>query len=1435
MDAAPADAALLDAAALDAAPEDAALPDAALPDAAPLDAALPDAAVCVPAPSWSRGTTRTGGVVVINELAFEGEARSWIELANPLALDVDLSGWSLSGDVGFSFPDGTLLPSGGFLVVAGDPAAVPGAIGPLAGTLDADRGEVVLLSNSGRRMDEVDWSPDPVWPARVGGWVKTRPTAPASLAESWHVARPGGTPGVGEPPPDEPRTLVPFGARWRIAPDGADFADPAVDDGAWAEGQAPFFAGRPAAVEARVRLTADNHFAAWVGPADGQGLRPLGRDAEGAWQSAEDFVVMLGADDHLFVAGWEARGDAGSPQMMVGDVVGPEGLALVTSPDAFEAVLGPADANPGPPPGAPPTPDAIAAVVAAADADGTWQAPAAASPLGSGPWGNAVQPAPDASAQFIWLDTFDPASATNLSETYALFRSRTPVRPPPAGDELPAAASTRLRITFDFDGDPATTRLRLALQVDDAAVVWLNGQEVYRVNLPAGPLAPDAAAIESGLREVGGVLPAGALRVGRNVLAVDVRQAGDGEDDLAFDARLDAEPVVAPAPEVTGAVVINEIMYHPPPEAGPEEAAEWLELHNPTEFQVDLEGWRLVDGVRFTFPAGAVLPAGGYLVVARDAAAFAEAHPGVAVVGDLSGGLGNSGERLALHDACGELVDEVRYVDGGRWPAAADGEGASLELRDPRADNAVPGAWAASAQAGAWEQVAWEGVAGASAVGPDGQWEELVLGLLGAGEILIDDVSVVADPGGAARELIEDGGFDDAALATWRALGTHRHVAVVPDPDDPQNPVLHLRASGATEHMHNHLETTLAGGARVENGTTYRVSLRARWLSGSNQLNGRLYFNRLPRTTRLTRPASGGTPGAENSARAELGPTLAGFTHQPAVPAPGTPATVSVVARDADGVAAVTLWWAVDGDDFAAVPMALEDGRYTAAVPGQPAGTLVQVYVEAEDGAGVRSVYPAGGPDSRALIMFDAATPAPGGLPKLRLLMTAADQARFHADVELMSNDPTGVTVIFNESEIFHDIGVRAKGSQRGRPTTPRLGFSLRFGPEHPFLGAYETVSVDRSEGVRFGQRELLMDAVATRAGTPFGEYNDLAWLVAPRAAHTGPASLQLARFGDLLLDNQFEAGGDGMLFEYELVYYPITTDDGTPTGRKRPQPDRVVGSGLRDLGEDPEGWRHTFLIKNNRKRDDYSGIMAFARVFGLPDDAFRAQVADVIDVDQWLEAAAVAALSGAVDHYGAGAQHNVQFYVRPDDARVLYAPHDLDFYPGEPTQAVVANRDLGRLLGVPAWRRLFYRHLRRILAVAYDDATLARWQAMFAARLPSQDFASHIAFMRARAAWVERDAPDSIERAIPPVAFAVLTPDGVEAVDGEVTIEGTAWLDVAAIEVDGEPVEVVWTGPSAWRVVVAVEVGEHLLQLEALDDSGQPIAGAALTARRLP
>jgi hypothetical protein len=153
-------------------------------------------------------------------------------------------------------------------------------------------------------------------------------------------------------------------------------------------------------------------------------------------------------------------------------------------------------------------------------------------------------------------------------------------------------------------------------------------------------------------------------------------------------------------------IVINEIFYNPPEYR----SGEFLELtHRGTDGVIDLSGFRFDRGIRYTFPPGTSLAPGEYLVLSEDPEVLRE-HYGLegvhrTVILQYGGRLANGGENVRLVDGLGNLVDEVRYWDGGRWSLWADGRGASLELIDPAQDNDFASAWDASDES---EKAAWE-------------------------------------------------------------------------------------------------------------------------------------------------------------------------------------------------------------------------------------------------------------------------------------------------------------------------------------------------------------------------------------------------------------------------------------------------------------------------------------------------------------------------------------------------------------------------------------------------------------------------------------------------------------------------------------------------------------------------------------------------------
>ncbi|HWB02969.1 MAG TPA: lamin tail domain-containing protein [Verrucomicrobiales bacterium] len=140
-------------------------------------------------------------------------------------------------------------------------------------------------------------------------------------------------------------------------------------------------------------------------------------------------------------------------------------------------------------------------------------------------------------------------------------------------------------------------------------------------------------------------------------------------------------------------VVINEIYYDAEPNTS---ASEFIELYNSGPGAADLTGWHFSRGIEYTFPAGATLAAGQYLVLVESTAGYNQRFgpvPPVAAFGQYAGGLSNDGEVIVLTNAAGTEVDRVGYESVFPWPIGANGGGVSMELINASLDNDLAGSW----------------------------------------------------------------------------------------------------------------------------------------------------------------------------------------------------------------------------------------------------------------------------------------------------------------------------------------------------------------------------------------------------------------------------------------------------------------------------------------------------------------------------------------------------------------------------------------------------------------------------------------------------------------------------------------------------------------------------------------------------------------------
>jgi len=1016
-----------------------------------------------------------------------------------------------------------------------------------------------------------------------------------------------------------------------------------------------------------------------------------------------------------------------------------------------------------------------------------------------------------------WAATVHPVAGNWLSGTGPIGKETALLPVPLVTIITPYAHAT---ITYYFERDFTVTAQQLATatsieithMIDDGAVFYLNGVEVGRFNMPAGPIGPETltptSVGDAALNPL--VISTAGLIAGTNRLSVEVHQSATNSSDLVFGLKMDVRVQLTPG---TPAQPLRN------------SDNQWLELTSRSAAPVDLTGWDFEDGVTFAFAPGTTLATGERACIVRDPALFSAAFPAARVLGTFTGSLSRSGEHIVLRDALRNTVDEVRYFEGGRWPQFADGGGSSLELRDLDADNNVPEAWAASDETNrsSWQTYTYQAIATSNG-GPDGQWRDFAFGLLQAGEVLLDDISVKESPGGAATQFLSNTNFESGSTG-WRLLGNHRLSSVITDPGNPGNKVLHLVAEGATEHMHNHIETTLASGRSVTNGNTYEISFRAKWLTGSNQLHTRLYFNRAARNTVINRPLDGGTPSAPNSrAVPNIGPTFTHFLHSPAVPNASQAVTVTAQASDPDGVAGLTLYYRVNEGSWANVAMSAgAGGNFTAAIPGQAAAAIVHFYVSATDGLGGVATFPARGPDSRALYKVQDGQASGTGIHNFRIIMTTSDGNYMHTPIHVMSNGFLGATVIDREEEIYYDVGVHIKGGQRARSTDIYLGYTVGFSAERLYRGVHDSVGVDRSGTPDERPTELMFDIAISNSGGSPSRYNDLLHVIAPRDRYTGPSILQMARYGDVFLDSQYENGGDGYLYEYELIYYP-TTADGNEF--KLPQPDNIIGQNVGDLGTDKERYRWFFLTKNNRGEDNFDPIIRYNQHFGKSAAAFEEGLDQVIDVDGWFRGFAYSAVVGAGDGIASGFEHNGMYYARPD-GRVVSLPHDMD-YGWNAGLSIFANPECDQLTQDGRRKRIYLGHLHDIINTTFNNTYMSMWSSHFDTLNSGGHWSSTLSYINSRSSNVL----SQINSSIPSVAFAVTSANPHIVASSTATVSGNGWINVRNIRVQGstEPLVVTWTGSTTWQAAVPAPPGTTNYVLEALNFSGAVIGTANIT-----
>ena len=296
---------------------------------------------------------------------------------------------------------------------------------------------------------------------------------------------------------------------------------------------------------------------------------------------------------------------------------------------------------------------------------------------------------------------------------------------PDAGNKY---ITTYFRKTFTADLSMIDASGTINLMVDDGAIVYINGQEVVRYNLPSGTVdyrttASSAVVGDNESAYTSYSLPEGLIKNGANVIAVEIHQTSLSSSDISFDLELlvlkntDSGTILSTQPdydyvvdgditlmaefEVMSATVnlhLNELVANNRTSLFDEtgEATDWIEIHNSSSETIDVAGLYLTDDltnpkkcrISDRSPSVTKIAPNGYAVF------YADGKPNLGAQ-HLNFKLSSSGEQLGLSE---EIAHEMVYYDSlsysaqimdlsyGRYPDVS-GDWLILEKATPEQPN----------------------------------------------------------------------------------------------------------------------------------------------------------------------------------------------------------------------------------------------------------------------------------------------------------------------------------------------------------------------------------------------------------------------------------------------------------------------------------------------------------------------------------------------------------------------------------------------------------------------------------------------------------------------------------------------------------------------------------------------------------------------------
>jgi len=936
----------------------------------------------------------------------------------------------------------------------------------------------------------------------------------------------------------------------------------------------------------------------------------------------------------------------------------------------------------------------------------------------------------------------------------------------------------------------------------------------------------------------------------------------------SFNRLASKTPGATNAPVRVESVVINEIMYHP---VSDDDALEYVELHNRGTGTVNLTNWRLKDGIDFTLPTNTVIAANGYLVVAKNALRLRANYNNLSAantVGDFTGSLANSGERITLDmpdtvvstNLAGVVstnlihieVDDVTYGTGGRWGKWSDGGGSSLELIDPRSDNRLAPNWTDSDDTAksAWTTLS---VTGPMDNGVDGQgdWNSLQIILLDEGECLVDDVDVRID---GSVNLVTNGTFT-TSMQYWYPQGTHRNTFL--DPTGFSGRSMHVVSTDRGDTGANRIYTLLAD-QYTTNSLTGTLAAKVKWLHGRPEILFRLRGNVLEIPGKLTVPLNLGTPGLRNSRWAtNAGPAITDVAHSPVLPAPSQPIVVTARVHDADGLSLVQLTYRVTDpfgsstsvgmvDNGTGGDAVAGDGLYAATIPGQPNDSITAFYVTAIDrfSPAVTTRFPNNAPTRECLIHIGSEE-RNSAYGTYRFWLTAATLNAWSTR-EKFSNEPYEGTFVYGDFRIIYNAASHYAGSPAhtklyDTPIGTNCDYQLTVPADDQMLN--ETSMRVQQPGLSgrddTGQNEQIGYWIGNQLNIPF---------LHRRAVHM---FINGVRRGMIYEDTQRPTSSfDEQWYPnavgsdlYKVGYWYEFGDDTTKHDNFGPSLVPFLTTNGATVVKKLARYRQTFY-----KRAVKDSVHNYTNLFQLVDamnttatgEVYMAQMAATLDIKEWARSFAVERIINNTDLYGAkrlngditkpGGQNSFLFKAAGDTWKFLI--WDIDAaYLGTPVDPLFDFTDppISNLFSQPYVLRTYWQALQDAADGPLVPAILhplidAKYEAYQAAGIPASPADNIKVFLSVRRDYILQLLSDV--RA----GFAITSNGGNGFTNAStlVMLSGTAPIGARVITINGVEYPLIWSSITNWTARLALNGQTNVFDIRAHDQNGQLLANGS-------